>query len=248
MTKIYNEYDAFASFYNKYWTAGTPEIMLDGVLAMVKDKIGERADILDVCCGTGNICGELHALGHNVMGLDGSSKMIEHAKENAPQVEFLVADARTFTMDKQFDLITCLFDSVNHIHSEKDLANVFKNCNKYLKSGGYLLFDVNSLKAAEDAVDFEFAEAESDHAIITKTKFNKRKQEITYTITTFLEQPSGLWERSETKIVEKYHKPEMLVDLLKQSGFCEIELADGFHTLGVEELEDRIFICAKKHK
>ncbi len=245
MTKIYNKYDKFASFYNEYWTVGTPQIMLEAVKNIIDDKVEANASVLDICCGTGDICGEMYKLGYDVMGLDGSSKMIEYARENAPKVEFIVDDAQYFEIDKQFDVITCLFDSVNHLVDDNVLINVFKNCNKHLKSNGYFIFDINSEQATKDAVDFEFSDVTDDHAIITKTAYNKKTKLTTYTITTFVRN-KDLWKRDVTEIIEKYHDPLHLVVLLEKSGFNDIWLADGYEALGIEEFEDRIFICAKK--
>ena len=44
-----------------------------------------------------------------------------------------------------FDLVTCLDDAVNYLHSEADLGAAFGSVARALRPGGFYVFDVNSL-------------------------------------------------------------------------------------------------------
>ena len=83
VAEIYKEYDCFAYFYNKYWTINAPLYLEKALDILLLEKLEENAHILDVCCGTGNVAGLLHERGYNITGLDGSSLMLDYAKENA---------------------------------------------------------------------------------------------------------------------------------------------------------------------
>ncbi|RYG40492.1 class I SAM-dependent methyltransferase, partial [bacterium] len=67
---------------------------------------------LDVGCGTGRHAVELAKRGHRVTGIDISAGMLNVARARAQQagveVEFIKADAREFTLDRQFDYAICL--------------------------------------------------------------------------------------------------------------------------------------------
>jgi len=141
---IYTEYDCFAYFYNKYWTINAPLYLEKALDILLLEKLEEKAHILDVCCGTGNVAGLLSERGYNMTGLDGSKLMLDYAKENAPAVEFVQADARDFNLGRKFQAITCLFDSINHLLSKDDVLLVFKNIYEHLEENGIFVFDTNS--------------------------------------------------------------------------------------------------------
>jgi demethylmenaquinone methyltransferase/2-methoxy-6-polyprenyl-1,4-benzoquinol methylase len=65
------------------------------------------ARVLDVACGTGDLCRELEAAGHRALGLDFSAGMLAAARTNAPLVQ---ADALALPIsDATVDGITCGF-------------------------------------------------------------------------------------------------------------------------------------------
>lgn len=241
----YNKYDSFAYFYNRYWTEDVPELLVSVIVAMMGDRVPSMTSVLDICCGTGNVCNLLSRLGYRVSGLDGSMQMIEYAKGNAPDVELHISDVRDFELGKQYDIITCMFDSVNHIIDEQDLSQVFHQVNQHLKKGGYFIFDINSLKAAEDTAEFEFSISADDHAIITKASYDEDTTLTNYHVTTFFAD-GDTWQRVDVEVVEKYHDPKMIKKLLKDNGFKDIFIADGFEAFAIEQFEDRLFISAKK--
>lgn len=61
--------------------------------------------ILDIGCGTGYLTDRIAASGADVVGLDASEEMIQEARENYSRCEFVHADARTFSFEKQFDAV-----------------------------------------------------------------------------------------------------------------------------------------------
>ena len=61
--------------------------------------------ILDLGCGTGKLSGDLAAKGAKVTGVDSSPEMVERARKNHPELEFLVADATRLPYKNTFDSI-----------------------------------------------------------------------------------------------------------------------------------------------
>lgn len=83
--------------------------------------------------------------GHNIVGVDYTSSMLEQAKLKANQagvkVTFVKADIRNLDLKEKFDLIMIPFNSIHHLYENEDLfrsLNVVKN---HLKKGGLFLLD-----------------------------------------------------------------------------------------------------------
>ncbi len=59
--------------------------------------------ILDLGCGTGQLTAKIAERVARVIGIDNSPTLINRAKENYPELEFILADATNFSFQKQFD-------------------------------------------------------------------------------------------------------------------------------------------------
>ncbi len=241
---IYTEYDCFAYFYNKYWTINAPLYLEKALDILLLEKLEEKAHILDVCCGTGNVAGLLSERGYNMTGLDGSKLMLDYAKENAPAVEFVQADARDFNLGRKFQAITCLFDSINHLLSKDDVLLVFKNIYEHLEENGIFVFDTNSLSSSEDVDLSDFSAVEEQEVFISQGSYNSIEKLITYFLTAFVKE-NNKWERYDNKIYERYYEEELLISILKKAGFRNTAYTYGAD-IEIEPFEDRVFFTAWK--
>lgn len=64
---------------------------------------GER--VVDLGCGTGTLTAEIGSRGARVLGIDGSSAMIEKALSLHPGLEFIVGDGSDFTVAEPYDAV-----------------------------------------------------------------------------------------------------------------------------------------------
>ena len=122
----YDAYDPFARVYNQHWgffaTKAYPILE-----HLVLGNLPPGCAVLDLCCGTGQLAAELSRQGYLTAGLDGSEGMIEIARKNAPDVEFVVEDARDFALPGRFAAVFSTFDSLNHVMSLDELEQVFRS-------------------------------------------------------------------------------------------------------------------------
>lgn len=91
----------------------------------IVDRIPANSAVLDIGCGTGLLCFELHREKDcRVMGIDLSKKMLEFARSNNPydQVEFQHQDATRMNdlEDQSFDYVVIL-NMIHELHSEQRL-------------------------------------------------------------------------------------------------------------------------------
>ncbi|TDE86977.1 class I SAM-dependent methyltransferase [Deinococcus sp. S9] len=122
----------------------------DFVLTYANDGGLEVRSALDLACGTGGFTLELWRAGFRVHGVDGSLEMLEVARERLPaEVTLSLGDLRTFELPdplrgNSFDLVTCVFDSLNNLLTPADLGAALARARAQLRSGGLLACDLNT--------------------------------------------------------------------------------------------------------
>ena len=110
---------------------------------IINTLIKKDYKLLDIGCGTGKRTKELKlklSLSE-VYGCDISPNMINIAKRNIENVIFQDMSNLTYD-DKEFDILTCLFNSFGYINSKKKRLATLKHFNRVLKDDGTLFIDV----------------------------------------------------------------------------------------------------------
>jgi SAM-dependent methyltransferase len=93
---------------------------------------------LDIGSGTGGVVDALAKKGYEVVGLDKSKDMIEHAEQKYPSAQYVLGDVmEPLTFEKtSFSHVLCLYHT---IYQFSDKVAFFRNCHHWLKPGGYLV-------------------------------------------------------------------------------------------------------------
>jgi SAM-dependent methyltransferase len=94
--------------------------------------------IVDIGCGTGHHVAKLAETDLNVLGIDISPSMINHAKENYPGLNFRVGNALDSHILKYNTVthILCLYFTIYYFKNKRQF---FDNCMDWLMPGGYLI-------------------------------------------------------------------------------------------------------------
>ena len=99
--------------------------------------------LLELACGTGAIL-KILAKSYDVVGLDLSPSMLSIARKKLPNVRFYRRDMVRFELAAKFDVIICVFDSINHVLKFVDWQKIFRNAERHLEKDGLFLFDINT--------------------------------------------------------------------------------------------------------
>ncbi len=62
-------------------------------------------NVIDLGCGTGALTRQLAEKGFNVTGIDASENMLNQARANNPDINFIQADATNFKLGEKVDAI-----------------------------------------------------------------------------------------------------------------------------------------------
>ncbi|CAK4080948.1 unnamed protein product [Aphanomyces euteiches] len=99
------------------------------VLNLLKPQPGEA--ILDLGCGDGVLTAEIVAAGANVIGVDSSAEMVEHARSKFG-LEAFVVDGQALTFEHKFDAVF----SNAALHWMPDTNRIVQGVRRALKPGG----------------------------------------------------------------------------------------------------------------
>ena len=105
-----------------------------------KHKSSKGKSLLDVACGTGIHVGYLNKY-YKTEGLDLDAKMLSVARKKYPHIRFSKGDMTSFELNRQFDVVTCLFSSIGYLRTQTNLRKAIKTMSKHLLPGGVLLIE-----------------------------------------------------------------------------------------------------------
>ena len=121
-------HERWASFLHELWS-GDPE--------------GVRS-VLDLCCGTGLMAGELVERGYRVVGVDASGAMLSLARERlGPEVVLSRTTLPDLAVDGVFDAVVCTFDGLNYLPPD-ELRLTMAAVAGRLRPAGWLVFDLHT--------------------------------------------------------------------------------------------------------
>ncbi len=243
----YSDYDDFAWMYNKHWGSRFTPGALAVLGELVLPEITAGASILDLCCGTGQLAVILSEEGYHVTGIDGSDEMLKYARENAPGVELICDDARTFNLPSSFNLVTSFFDSLNHVMTIEELASVFRNVYSCLREGGLFVFDLNLEPGFLAKWQGYYGIVEDDHVCLFLQSYDPEKRIARFDATMF--RLTDYWYRSDVTILEKCYSVEEIRDTLSAAGFTILDIFEYMLEKGRKELTAdsgrAFFLCEK---
>jgi len=221
--KRYTDYDNFAWLYNQEWG-----VFANNIFPLLKEIGGEnlpdKAKILDLCCGTGQLAKILTEKGYQVTGIDGSQEMLCFAQDNAPDAKFIAADARAFKLPPTFNAVFATFDALNHIMTLAELQQVFKNVYQCLASGGIFIFDLTTKHHFEvHCRDYVRITEKPDYFYVMRGDYYEKRRTSDWRCTVFRRQDKT-WQRSDVALTQTHYANADVKKALKEAGFKDIRV------------------------
>jgi SAM-dependent methyltransferase len=139
-------YQIFGKFYDA--VMGDRSRPAEHLEKLIQSANPSARKVLELGCGTGSM---LKHLQHNykVSGLDTSTRMLSIARQKVPHAKFFRQDMVDFQIDDRFDVICCVFDSINHVRRFSGWKKMFASVRRHLLPGGCFIFDINTQRKLE---------------------------------------------------------------------------------------------------
>lgn len=101
-------------------------------------------NLVEFACGSGGVLAHLADF-YDVAGLDISPEMLALARRRLPRTPLIEGSMTSARFGRKFDVVLCIFDSINHLTRFGDWRLVFKNGARHLNPGGILIVEINTI-------------------------------------------------------------------------------------------------------
>ena len=243
MNPIYG--NDFAYVYNDKW-AYWGEKMWPFLHKAVKKEVAHASTWLDLCCGSGSLLKFICREGFSATGIDLSEHQISYAKQNVPGAHIVHGDIRKLSVPQSFDVITCIFDSLNYLTLKRDLGRVFKRVRLHMNQKGLFAFDMNTYEGLEDLWCTTTTTHDKNSTIIIETSFNKRRALGRCLVTGFLKD-GKLYRRFQEEHIERGYKAHEIDNLLQKAGFIFRKYDGSTFSKPKKRSARLLYLCYKKN-
>jgi SAM-dependent methyltransferase len=134
-------YAEFAKHYDRIYSYKDTAKEAKFILAAMREHNVRGKAILDVACETGRHAALLAGKGFRVVGVDMNGGMLRIARRKVPKATFRRGDMKSFRLPRRFDVILCMFTSINYNTRMADLVRTLSNFERHLSDGGIIVFD-----------------------------------------------------------------------------------------------------------
>ena len=201
---------------------------------------GER--VLDLGCGTGRAGTPYREHGLEVFGVDPSAAMVRAARQRDPEGRYAVADARTLSLGRRFDLVIAVFDALNNLTGDGELATACERVLAHLEPGGAFVFDVNTSVGLRSLWEDDVAEGWADE-VFYRWEHTWDAEAGRARVAAYCRGPGGAFVEYHE---ERPFDPPELETVLASTGFAPVEL---LRYPGGEPCEDddpRVWVIARR--
>jgi SAM-dependent methyltransferase len=185
--------------------------------------------LLDLACGTGRMALRMAALGYEVTGVDITPEMIVWASQKGAKqdlsIEWVVADARTFHLQKQFPFIYMLENAFQFFLTREDQEAMLARVREHLLPEGCFLYETRNpsprnLLEVRHPEGETYATPDGGHLVVTEQQhYDPIAQIQHYTRHLTLIQPGGKRDEKTLRVALRYVFPQEMEALLYYNGF-----------------------------
>ena len=244
-------YEGFANVYDHMMNHIPYEEWFERLKSYLADHGITSGTICELGCGTGVMTELFAGAGFQMIGVDQSADMLAIATtkkmKTGSDILYVEQKMENLELAEPVDAIISVCDSINYLLQEEALNAVFERVHKYLKPGGYLIFDMKTAYCYRNIIGNQtWVEQDEEVSYIWENYYYEDSDINEYMLTIFRkQQDSDLYERIEEAHYQKTYTIPALKILLNQNG---LEIVDCFDETMQEkptENSERVYIVAK---
>lgn len=239
-------YSKLADIYDAVMEDVNYELWADFIDALILEHHPDPETILELACGTGSISLYLDELEcYDITGTDKSPQMIEKARKKNQSmrcnVDFQVMDFLDIQMEQTFDVAFCVFDSINYLHSPKDILQFLKETQKILNPDGLLIFDFTTPKNSIQAIQYlnnEEGYTDNNHRYFRWSSYDASEQihKNEFKIEKLAEDQETVLKQFRETHQQKIYTLQQMLDIIDETAYNIRAKYSGFE---FEEADDK---------
>jgi SAM-dependent methyltransferase len=183
--------------------------------------------LLELACGTGRVTIPLARRGFDITGVDVTPGMIAQArrKSAALPINWVVADARTLRIDRQFRLIFMTGNPFQAFLGRADQEALLESINRHLHPGGLFAFETRNPRWADlNTDDVEehwqtYTDKDGNEVRVSGTRWYDHVRQVLHYTTYRRWRAGGQDHETATRIALRYVFPQELEALFHYNGF-----------------------------
>ena len=235
-------YDSFGKFYDA--VMGDRADASEQLRRLIRKASPKAKNILELACGTGSVLKHLSKY-YDVWGLDLSRKMLSIARKKVPEARLSRQNMVTFHLQLKFDVICCVFDSMNHVASFTHWKQLFGNVHQHLSASGVFIFDINTQKKLDRHIaEPSWVHRFGNNFLIMKVTGIRKKNGSNWNIKVFERIRGNRYLLHEEDIQEVSFPTRKIVRALGVH-FPSVEISDTQRKSPSTESDRLYFICKK---
>lgn len=244
-------YEGFANVYDHMMNHIPYEEWFERLKSYLAEHGITSGTICELGCGTGVMTELFAGAGFQMIGVDQSADMLAIATtkkmKTGSDILYVEQNMENLELAEPVDAIISVCDSINYLLQEEALSAVFDRVHKYLKPGGYFIFDMKTAYCYRNIIGNQtWVEQDEEVSYIWENYFYEDSDINEYMLTIFRkQQDSNLYERIEEAHYQKAYTIPALKILLNQNGLEVVDCFDETMQEKPTENSERVYIVAK---
>lgn len=249
LDKIHKSYNEFSQIY---------DLLMDDVdyekwASFIIDKTNrtnkkEGKKILEAACGTGSITKLLTAENYRVTAFDLSQDMLMRAYEKLgrrPNVKLLNLDMTNFKIDDRFDAAICCCDGINYLNGNQ-VGRFFNNVYNHLNNNSRFIFDMSTEYKFKSMFNDTYVYDDGEIFYVWENEMYEPDNAVNMEINFFVRDALDKYARINEFQTQYIHASEMIIRLLDEANFKDVEAYDDYSNKKLNEKSMRAVFCAAK--
>ncbi|HWP60336.1 MAG TPA: methyltransferase domain-containing protein [Candidatus Acidoferrales bacterium] len=233
-------YTLLARFYDP--ATGDRSEMAAFIRRLIARHHPEARTLFELACGTGEIL-KLLSPDYDVAGLDRSPQMLAIARRKLPGIPLFRQDMVAFDLDRRFDVILCVYDSINHVLRFSDWKKIFRRAAAHLAGNGLFIFDINTIAKFERLCRTPPVVHRFDGGALTMTVAKIGRGMTNWRIQ--IERASGRGRRRFEENIKEASFPAATIRAALAKDFARIKVIDPLNSRPSIRSDRLYFICKR---